>query len=454
MMVPAVSLLLAALAGPAGPAVSADTGLVVRVVRFYRVDTRQTQVAAFIQAPAVPGSGLALRVADSTNATLWEQSWQRQPAEEAGDPVSHLRFTVGPGRYLLEVTVLDSAGAVRQSHRVAVRGYPANPGASDLLLAPLVRPADPADTMPRAHEFRRGGLLITARALVELTPVAPVLHYLLEAYIPEGGDGSLAVQVRSPDGTIALATDPAPIAVPRQAGALTGQLDLAALDPGDYLLATILSVGDQEITRLAPFRIARAAAGVALATPGPEAEMSDPEFFARIPDQELADALAPLAALPTGRLLNPRDAPREPGALRAWLVAFWRSRDPDPGRPGNPARDRFYRAVVYANDWYVEPGRGDVPGWRTDRGRILLRHEGPPDQVLRQAARGLIRSYEAWRYRGGDQYYYLFVDRTGLGVLELVHSNDPVEAGRRDWRELLTGRGVAEIEGFLGVRLR
>lgn len=451
MMVPAVSLLLAALAGPPAPA---DTGLVVRVVRFYRVDTRQTQVAAFIQAPAAAGSGLALRVADSADATLWEQSWQRRAAEGAGEPVDHLRFTVGPGRYVLEVAVLDSAGAVRQSQRVAVRGFPTNPGASDLLLAPQVRPADPADTMPRAQEFRRGSLLITASALVELSPGAPVLHYLLEAYIPEGGEGNLAVQVREPDGSIALAADPAPIQVPRQAGALTGQLDLAALEPGDYLLATLLTIGDQEITRLAPFRITGDPPVSALLAPDSEAGMSDPEFFARIPDQELADALAPLAALPTGRLLNPRDAPRDPGALRAWLVAFWRSRDPDPGRPGNPARDRFYRGVVYANDWYVEPGRGGVPGWRTDRGRILLRNEGPPEQILRQAARGPIRAYEAWRYRAGERYYYVFVDRTGLGVLELVHSNDPRETGRRDWQALLTARGVAEIEGFLGVRLR
>lgn len=426
----------------------ADTGLTVRAVRFYRAEVRQTQVTAFIQVAGQEGRTIGVRVADAAGETLWEQSWQVAPA--GGVSVDHLRFTVGPGGYTLGVSVRDSTGRLLESARLPVEGYPSSPAASDLLVSPLIRPVDHADTVPRAQEFRRGSLLITAAAVARLRADEPTLHYLLEAYAPAGGQGMLAVLVRGPTGAVIREAAPAPIRVPAGVGVLTGQLELATLAPGAYTLQTILTLGEQRIERSAAFEMA-GEPEVIRSTDGEE-ERSDEAFFAALPPAELAAALAPLELIAGTSGPDPRTAPAEPEALRRWLVEFWRGRNPGTVGAGNVARDLFYRSVRYADEWYREPARRGVPGWRTDRGRVLLRNGGPPDQVLRRQGRGTSPAYEAWRYREGEGYFYVFADRSGLGGFLLVHSNDLREPGQRNWRELLGDQAVIEIEDFLGIR--
>jgi len=427
-----------------------DTNLVVRAVRFYRAEARQTQVTAFIQVSRDEGRAIGVRVADGSGETLWEQSWQLSPGAAGALSVDHLRFTVGPGSYTLGVSVRDSTGRLLESLRLPVEGFPVAPPASDLLVAPMIRPVDISDTVPRAQEFRRGSLLITAAAVARLSAEDPVLHYLLEAYAPAGGQGMLAVRVRDPAGVVVREAAPAPIRVPAGVGVLTGQLELATLAPGGYTLQTILTLGDQRIERSAGFVMAGEPA--VSASPADEAARSDADYFGSLSPEELAAALAPLEIVARVGGPDPRSAPAEPEALRRWLVDFWKERNPEPSRAGNPARDLFYRSVRYADEWYREAARRGVPGWRTDRGRVLLRNGGPPDQVLRRQARGSTPAYEAWRYREGEGYYYLFADRSGLGGFLLVHTDDLREPGQRTWRELLGEQAVAEIEVFLGVR--
>jgi len=53
----------------------------------------------------------------------------------------------------------------------------------------------------------------------------------------------------------------------------------------------------------------------------------------------------------------------------AFMEAFWRRRDPDPERPGNPFVQTFYQRVEAADRLYGEPG---LRGSLTDRGRALV----------------------------------------------------------------------------------
>lgn len=246
-LLPLLSLLATAVPGP-------DSALVVSVVRFYRAEATQTQVAAFIEAPTLPGSSLAVRVTDAAGATLWDQQWPRAATD--GGPaagVEHLRFTVGPGTHRLEVAVRDSAGAVALARTVVFDGFMAPPGASDLLLAPQVRSADVPDVMPRAQEFRRGDLLITATAQAVVDPSSPSLHYFLEAYNGVGGPGTLAVVIEAPDGAVVREAPPTPIRVPVRVAMLTGQLDLSTLPPGDYRMRVRLVVDGRLLEREAAF---------------------------------------------------------------------------------------------------------------------------------------------------------------------------------------------------------
>lgn len=237
-----------------GPAAVADTTLVVSVVRFHRAEASQTQVAAFIEAPGMPGSTLAVRVTDANGATLWDQQWPRSGwTGDQADDVEHLRFTVGAGAHELRVVVQDSLGHLIQSITVPFEGYRAAPGASDLLLAPMIRSGVLPDSMPRADEFRRGELLITASARARVRADAPDLFYLLEAYNGMGGPGTLAISIEDAGGTVVREAPPAAIMVPKHVAALTGQLDLSSLPAGRYLLRVRLVVDGRLLERVAGF---------------------------------------------------------------------------------------------------------------------------------------------------------------------------------------------------------
>jgi len=84
---------------------------------------------------------------------------------------------------------------------------------------------------------------------------------------------------------------------------------------------------------------------------------------------------------------------------RRFLREFWARRDPTPGTARNEARDEFYRAVAYASEAFREGGRGDIPGWNTDRGRVYLRNGRYDDRLARPAASP--RPFEVWKYTHG-----------------------------------------------------
>lgn len=250
MMPMLITTLTALLAGAPPP----DTTLVVSVVRFHRAEASQTQVAAFIEAPGMPGSTLAVRVTDAYGTTLWDQQWSRSGGTAGeSDDVEHLRFTVGAGAHELRVAVQDSLGQVLQSITVPFEGYRAPPGASDLLLAPMIRSGVLPDSMPRAEEFRRGDLLITASARARVRADAPHLYYLLEAYNGVGGPGTLAITIEDASGRVVREAPPATILVPMEVAALTGQLDLSSLPAGRYLLRVRLVVDGRLLERAAGF---------------------------------------------------------------------------------------------------------------------------------------------------------------------------------------------------------
>src|SRR6185295_8314817 len=57
---------------------------------------------------------------------------------------------------------------------------------------------------------------------------------------------------------------------------------------------------------------------------------------------------------------------------------FYRSTDPNPATPANEALDQYFGRITLANQRFTDEG---VPGWRTDRGEVLIRI-GEPDEVF------------------------------------------------------------------------
>jgi GWxTD domain-containing protein len=83
-------------------------------------------------------------------------------------------------------------------------------------------------------------------------------------------------------------------------------------------------------------------------------------------------------------------------------------------------------------------------GWKTDRGRVYIQL-GPPDLVDYHTAQQNVSDYEIWYYdkiEGG--VLFVFVDKSGFGDFELVHSTKRGEISDPNWLQTLTGRPSSE----------
>jgi GWxTD domain-containing protein len=84
---------------------------------------------------------------------------------------------------------------------------------------------------------------------------------------------------------------------------------------------------------------------------------------------------------------------RTPEAREAWVERFWRRLDPDPRTQENEFRERFEGRVEQTHRFR----EAVTPGWRTDRGRVLLL-AGPPSSVRRDSNDAIAVEREIWTY--------------------------------------------------------
>jgi GWxTD domain-containing protein len=293
-------------------------------------------------------------------------------------------------------------------------------------------------------------MLVTAAARLELTPLRPTAYYLLEAYSGKEEKGTLMLRVTDSTGKVLVRTPSTPVTVPQGGGVLKGQGDLAGLPGGTYSLTAVLALS-QSVERSATFTMAGIDETLIRTVARREAnKVTDEGYFAAMAAAELDAAEQPLAVIAKSGELSAYDKTLSANAKRRFLTEFWQRRDPTPGTPKNETRDAFYQAIVYANAHYREGGRSR-PGWKSDRGRVYLRY-GPPDETLHREQQALAPPYEVWRYRTGKDRWYCFVDRSrGVGLFQLIHSNDINEAGLPNWREILTPEALQDIGRFLGI---
>ncbi|MBN1894733.1 GWxTD domain-containing protein [bacterium] len=99
------------------------------------------------------------------------------------------------------------------------------------------------------------------------------------------------------------------------------------------------------------------------------------------------------------------------------LEAFWKEHDPDPETPLNELEQEFYRRVVHAVQRYsLSTG---LPGWKTDRGRIVILFGEPADVERRESPLNRNTRYEIWSYPHLRRSF-LFEDRFGSGDFRLL----------------------------------
>jgi GWxTD domain-containing protein len=100
-----------------------------------------------------------------------------------------------------------------------------------------------------------------------------------------------------------------------------------------------------------------------------------------------------------------------------FIEQFWERRDPTPGTVVNEFKEEHYRRIAYANERFAD---SDLPGWKTDRGRIYIVN-GPPDEIESHPNGGRVAPYpyEEWLYKGLPEVIR-FADADRSGKLRLV----------------------------------
>ena len=117
---------------------------------------------------------------------------------------------------------------------------------------------------------------------------------------------------------------------------------------------------------------------------------------------------------------------------RKFMFDFWRIRDSDPTTALNETKDEYMKRIEYSNNYFRAISR---PGYKTDRGRVYCIY-GLPDEIQRHPNEVDYRPYEIWNYnniQGG--VVFVFVDRSGFGDYQLVHSTHRDEMRDDNWQE-------------------
>jgi len=130
-------------------------------------------------------------------------------------------------------------------------------------------------------------------------------------------------------------------------------------------------------------------------------------------------------------------------AQQRFLYRFWASRDPEPTTQINERLEEFRWAYERAQSAYARPGSSD--GWKTDRGKVLLKY-GRPTQVILSNATIDSKPYEEWFFQNmqGGVYFY-FVDRFNNNSHQLVHSTLMGEINDPRWKERWARAGMREV---------
>jgi GWxTD domain-containing protein len=97
-----------------------------------------------------------------------------------------------------------------------------------------------------------------------------------------------------------------------------------------------------------------------------------------------------------------------------FIEDFWKRRNPDPSSGENAFKIEYFKRIDQANKLF--PGEG-VPGWMTDRGRILILFGPPTDRITQPFRDANNRCQEVWYY--GD-FPVVFIDASCTGTYRLA----------------------------------
>lgn len=161
-------------------------------------------------------------------------------------------------------------------------------------------------------------------------------------------------------------------------------------------------------------------------------------------EAEIDYYLKPMRYVSNATEITFADALKTYDEKKRYFLGFWDKRKANatdsPARPFNQFRTR----VNYANEHYKSAMN---PGWRTDRGRIMILH-GPPQNIDYYPSDNLKFPYEIWNYnkietQSGVMFVF-YEPMQSNNDYTLLHSNLFGENNNPRWKMDLVRRGLQD----------
>ena len=336
------------------------------------------------------------------------------------------KFYVEPGDYILQVDIVDAHSKKQQTIRkpVSLKMYPTTElNISDITIASQVIKAT------AENEFTKYGFDVVPNAQRTFTANSPMMYYFLEAYGLAGtGNYKIHAQVLSLNGDVVQDFPVRTKKMPGTSAVEWGGVNTAGLSSGIYKLLVEVSddVTQKTTSQKRTFYILRD-------TGSKEVETTEKDDYAGLSASQVDDIFKVV------RIVMDKNEKRlykksDNIGKKNVLTSFWKRRDPTPETSINEFKQDFYSRVEMANRDF---GTDLKDGWNTDRGRILIKY-GIPSNIERQQSSMGQRPWVLWQYyaiEGGVQF--IFVDRTGFGDYQLVHSDARNEVEDNDWERFI-----------------
>ncbi len=336
------------------------------------------------------------------------------------------KFYVEPGEYLLQIDVIDvhSNRHQRIQKPVSLTRFPSE----ELTLSDISIASQIIKTSSE-HEFTKYGYDFVPNAQRTFTSEAPMMYYYLEVYGLSGtGNYTVLTQIQSLNGDIIHDFPNPSKKMPGKSAAEWGGVSIAGLTSGIYKLA--ITINDEPNGNTASQK-----QSFYILNPAGLNQMTESAdgSYARLDEAQLDDIFKVMSLIMDKhekRIFSHSDVEGK----RNILTAFWDRKDTNPDTIINEFKQEFYQRVHDANS---EFGSDTDQGWSTDRGNVLIKY-GKPNTIERQNSYMGQRPWESWQYDGVDGgVTFIFVDRSGDGSYQLVHSDAREEVQDLDWKRFL-----------------
>jgi|GEM_PF-2638156 len=395
---------------------------------------------------------------DTAAHHVWGRMVELRTEEETLDQTKAIQdqfvFYPEPGQYNVRMWVTDRANQATGAHegRIEVPDYETG----EVIVSEVQIAADVQQSQEES-EFVKQGYMVSPNVNRALSTQDSVIHFYYECYNLSEPNGTVSVAYTLEDEEgFSVATVQRRFRTSGKSFALAESMSIDSDQVSQGVHYLKVQVRDDASKAMASsertITIVKPLATQVLATD----EASLERYYKQIM------YVAEQTELKAYKKLGPEEK-------AAFILDFWRQRDPSPSTPRNEYAEEHFRRIQYANDRFVALGgrSSQTRGMETDMGRVYVRY-GPPDDIERELNPGgrsgdiviggadegqtLFSSggssgvsgstfgdkpYEIWTYNRLGGYVFIFRDRTSMGVYELVHTTHPKETPYNpDWQRL------------------